>query len=90
MNGLITIRGIKKMYDNVNAMLNFDTNGGRGVESGSRRIRRVADLGGYVWPGGMESLLASNLLSFISIFSVWSCWHGLIQFILYLDVQNSK
>jgi hypothetical protein len=49
MNGLISIRGIRKMYDSVNTRFNLDTNTRRGGESGSRRIRRGADLCGDLW-----------------------------------------
>jgi hypothetical protein len=56
MNGLITIRGIRKMYDNLNTRFNLDTNGGRGVESGSRRIRRGADFCGDLWPRLRDSI----------------------------------
>jgi hypothetical protein len=49
MNGLIRIRGIRKMYDSVNTRFNLYTNTGRGVESGSRRIRRGADFCGDLW-----------------------------------------
>ena len=44
------------MYDSMNTRFNLDTNGGRGVESGSGRIRRGADLGGNVWPRFRESV----------------------------------
>ena len=56
MNWLIIIKGIRKMYDFVNVKFHFNTNGGRGVESGSIQIRKGADLGGYVWPRGTESV----------------------------------
>lgn len=46
MNGLITIIGMRKMYDSVNVMFKFDTNSGRGVESESGRIGRIVNLGG--------------------------------------------
>ena len=49
LNGLITIRGIRKMYDIVKTRFNLDTNTGRGGESGSRRIRRGADFCGDLW-----------------------------------------
>ena len=49
MNGLITIRGIKKIYDSVKTRFNLDTNSGRGGESGSRQIRRGADFCGDLW-----------------------------------------
>ena len=39
-----------KMYDSVNTRFNLDRNDGKGVESGSGRIRRDPDLDGYVWP----------------------------------------
>ena len=56
MNELITIRGIKKMYESVNMKFNLDTNGGRFVESGSGRIRRGPDLGKYMWLRFKESV----------------------------------
>jgi hypothetical protein len=37
------------MYDSVNTRFNLYTNTGRGVESGSRRIRRGADFCGDLW-----------------------------------------
>ena len=49
MNVLITIRRIKKMYDNVNTKFNLDMNDGTGVESGNGRIWRGANHSGYVW-----------------------------------------
>ena len=48
MNRFITIRGIKKMYDSVNTIINPDTNG-EGVENGSRQIGTGVDVDGYVW-----------------------------------------
>ena len=33
MNVIINIRGIRKMYDSVNAMFKLDTTGGKGIES---------------------------------------------------------
>jgi hypothetical protein len=56
MNGFITIRGIRKMYDSVNARFNLDTNSGRGVDSGSGRIGRGENLSGNVWPRFKDSI----------------------------------
>jgi hypothetical protein len=41
MNGFITIKKIKKMYDSVNTRFNLDKNIKRGGESGSRQIGGV-------------------------------------------------
>ena len=40
----------------MNTMFNLDINGRRGVENGSGRIRRGADVGGNVWPRFRESV----------------------------------
>ena len=45
----IEMEWIRKMYDSVNTRLNLDTNDGKGVENGSRRIKNGMEFGGYVW-----------------------------------------
>ena len=46
---------MKQVYESVNTRFNFDTRGGRGVESGGGR-KKNADFSGDVWPRFRETV----------------------------------